>query len=125
MPDSFQAVHFPLRIDRQLGQVKKERDYERYIVQLMKQVLLTAPGERAHRPDFGAGLRRMVFSPTDSATASLLKTTIYQNLTRWLDTLITVDEIETESDNSTLRVTIHYTVKSRGTSEVLNIEVTS
>ena len=117
------AIQFPISIDRALGQLKQERDYDRYVAQLIKQVLLTTPGERAHRPDFGAGLRRMVFAPNDPATASLLKTTIFQNLTKWLGTIVTLNAVDVSADNATLNVTVSYTVKARGTQQVLNLEV--
>src|SRR5689334_7936900 len=117
------ALQFPISVDRALGQLKKERDYDRYVAQLIKQVLLTSPGERAHRPDFVAGLLRMVFAPNDPATASLLKTTIFQNLTTWLGTIITVNDVQVSADDNTLNVTVVYVVKARGTQQVLNLEV--
>jgi phage baseplate assembly protein W len=123
MADPVDALQFPISVDRALGQLKKERDYDRYVAQLIKQVLLTSPGERAHRPDFGAGLLRMVFAPNDPATASLLKTTIFQNLTTWLGTIITVNDVQVSADDSTLNVTVVYVVKARGTQQVLNLEV--
>jgi phage baseplate assembly protein W len=119
------AIQFPISIDRALGQLKKERDYDRYVAQLIKQVLLTTPGERAHRPDFGAGLRRMVFSPNDPATASLLQTTIFQNLNRWLGSIIQLKAVDVSAVESTLNVTVSYVVKARGTQQVLNLEVTA
>ena len=120
-----EAIEFPISIDRALGQLKQEHDYDRYVAQLIKQVLLTAPGERAHRPDFGAGLRRMVFSPNSATTASLLQATIFQSLNRWLGELITVENVVTDAQASTLLVTIYYVVKARGTQQVLNLEVTA
>jgi phage baseplate assembly protein W len=123
MADPVDALQFPISVDRALGQLKKERDYERYVAQLIRQVLLTSPGERAHRPDFGAGLNRMVFAPNDPATASLLKTTIFQNLTNWLGTIISVDDVTVSADQSTLNVTVVYVIKARGTQQVLNLEV--
>ena len=119
------AIQFPISIDRALGQLKKERDYDRYVAQLIKQVLLTTPGERAHRPDFGAGLRRMVFSPNDPATASLLQTTIFQNLNRWLGSIIQLKAVDVSAVESTLNVTVSYFVKARGTQQVLNLVVTA
>ena len=120
-----EAIQFPISIDRALGQLKQEHDYDRYVSQLIRQVLLTNPGERAHRPDFGTGLRRMVFAPNGTVTASLLQTTIFQNLNRWLGSLITVQNVITEAQTSTLLVTIFYVIKARGTQQVLNLEVTA
>jgi uncharacterized protein len=118
------AFHFPVRIDGSLGHLHNEVDYERYVAQLIRQVLLTSPGERAHRPDFGAGLRRMVFQPNSESTASLLQTLIFQNLTQWLGALISVDDVKARADEARLEVTVAYTLKARGSQRVLNLEVT-
>jgi phage baseplate assembly protein W len=121
--ERFEAFHFPLTVDRGLGRVRKEGDYSAYIVQLIKQVLLTAPGERIDRPDFGAGLRRLLFAPSSKETATLLQATVFQSLDRWLGELIAVD-VNTSFDDGRMDVNIVYTIKARGDQEVLNLEVT-
>jgi phage baseplate assembly protein W len=125
MADSIDAFQFPVQIDRARGQLKQETNYERYIAQLIRQVLLTTPGERAHRPDFGAGLRSMVFAPNDESAVGMIQTTVFQNLTTWLGTLITVNDVQATASDSTLNVTVIYTLKARGTSQVLNLQVTA
>jgi Bacteriophage baseplate protein W len=118
------AFQFPVAIDRSLGQLKQQRDYPTYVGQLVKQVLLTNPGERAHRPDFGAGLLGMVFAPNDDATASLLQTTILQGLNAWLGSIISVNDVLVRAQGALLNVTVTYTVLARGNQEVLNLELT-
>src|SRR6188768_4132898 len=126
MADAIEAFRFPIAVDADgRGELVKERDYSRYVSQLVRQVLLTAPGERVNRPDFGAGLRRMVFAPLDDSTATLIQTTVFQSLDRWLGNLISVDEVRARVDASTLFVDVIYTIKSRGEQRVLNLEVTS
>lgn len=126
MPGPIEAFRFPIGVDAAgRGELVKERDYSRYVGQLIRQVLLTAPGERINRPAFGAGLRRAVFSPTDEATATLVQTTVFQNLERWLGNLITIDDVQVRFQESTLFVDITYTVRSRGDQRVLNLEVTT
>ena len=125
MADPVTAIRFPLAVDDAIGRLKQEADYERYVAQLIRQVLLTTPGERAHRPEFGAGLLRMVFAPNDNATAALLQTAVLEALNRWLGNLITVDEVEAVAGEGRLDVTLTYTLKARGTTQVLNLEVTS
>jgi phage baseplate assembly protein W len=121
---SFQAFRFPVSLEAARGRLQKESDYNAYVSQLIKEVLLTAPGERVNRPDFGAGLRRLVFSPSSGETATLLQTTVFQSLDRWLGDLISVDQVQTAFDNGRLDVVIVYTVRSRGETQVLNLEVT-
>ncbi len=124
MQDPIDAIQFPVRVDAARGILKKETRFANYVNQLIRQVLLTAPGERIDRPDFGAGLRRMVFSPVSDATATLLQTTVFQSLDRWLGALIRVDEVVVTAGDARIDVTIHYTLKSRGDQEVMNLEVT-
>jgi phage baseplate assembly protein W len=117
------AFQFPLSINGGRGELKREGDYNAYVAQLIRQVLLTSQGERAHRPTFGAGLLRMVFAPNDDATASLLQTTIFQALTENLGTLITVNDVEATASDSLLAVSVTYTIKSRRDRQILNLEV--
>lgn len=120
----FEGLRFPFSVDRALGRVRKEGDYEAYIMQLIKQVLLTAPGERIDRPDFGAGLRRHLFAPSSNETATLLQATVFQSLDRWLGDLIVVDDVNTSFDEGRMDVNIVYTIKAYGDQAILNLEVT-
>jgi phage baseplate assembly protein W len=124
MAASFEGFRFPVSVDGARGRFRKESDYPAYIVQLIKQVLLTAPGERVNRPDFGVGLRRLVFAPGSQETATLLQAMIFQGLDRWLGTLIKVDQVETSFEEGRFDVNIVYTLKARGDKEILNLEVT-
>ena len=72
-----------------------------YIRQLIRQVLLTAPGERINRPDFGAGIRRIVFAQQPRGRR-LAQTFVYQALSRWLPNLIKVEDIDVTSVESTM-----------------------
>jgi len=124
MPAPIHALRNPLAIDAGGGRVKQETDYEEYIRQLIRQVLLTAPGERVHRPDFGAGVRRLIFAPNSPATASLTQTTVYQALTTWLGRLIEVEDVQAEANGERLEITIAYLIRARGERRFLNVEVT-
>lgn len=118
------AIRFPFAIDDRLGRLAQENDYEQYIKQLIQQVLFTAQGERINRPDFGAGVKRLIFTPNSPATASLAQTLIYQALTTWLGTLIRTDDVQTKADNERLNITIVYTILARQERRFLNLEVT-
>ncbi len=116
-------IRYPLAVDDESGAVAAEDQWDAYVRQLIMQVLLTSPGERVNRPDFGCGVRRMVFMPLSSATANLAKVTIYQALEKWLGSVIVVDQIEVDVEASTLKIEIAYTVRARGERKYLNIEV--
>lgn len=106
------------------GSAAEEPDYDDYVRQLIRQVLLTAKGERICRPDFGAGLRRQVFAPLNDATAALTRTLVYEALTTWLGTLIRVEQVEVRTEAEILTVVVEYLVIARGERRVLNEEVT-
>jgi phage baseplate assembly protein W len=118
------SIRFPFAINEKLGRLAQENDYEQYIKQLIRQVLFTAQGERINRPDFGAGIRRLVFAPNSPATASLAQTLIFQALTRWLGTLIRTESVEAEAVGERLNITIGYTILAKQERRFLNLEVT-
>lgn len=118
------SIRFPFAIDARQGRLAQEYDYERYIQQLIRQVLFTAQGERINRPDFGAGVRRLVFVPNSPATASLAQTLIFQALSTWLGNLIRTDDVQVESDNERLNIMVVYTILARRERRFLNLEVT-
>src|SRR5262245_793356 len=124
MTEILHALKYPFSIDAGGGRAAEEGDYEAYVRQLIRQVLLTAPGERINRPDFGAGVRRMVFAPNSPAVASLAQTFVYQALTRWLATVIKLEEVSVSAEEEKLLINVRYLILARGEVRVLNEEVT-
>lgn len=124
MKPDFVSIHYPFTIDAALGRLEQESDYAEHVEQMIKQVLLTAPGERINRPDFGCGLKRMVFAPNSQVSATLAQVTIFEALNRWLSSVITVNEVKTEALNEKLVVKIVYVLRARQERRYLNLEVT-
>ena len=118
------AIAYPLQLGGTSRKLAEENDYAAYVEQLVRQVLLTAPGERINRPDFGAGVRRLVFEPNGDGAAGLAKAMIYQALTKWLGALIRVESVEVRSVDSSLLIDIVYMLLQRGQRRYLNVEVT-
>lgn len=124
MAEVLHALRFPFGVDVGGRRAAEESDYETYVRQLIRQVLLTAQGERVNRPDFGAGVRRMVFTPNSPSVASLAQTFVYQALTRWLSRVIKVEAVTAVAENEKLVIEVRYLVLQRGEVRVLNEEVT-
>jgi len=123
MPTPNQALSFPFAVDVGLGRLRQEADYNRYLAQLIRQVILTSPGERIHRPDFGAGVRRQVFALNSTAGAVLAETTVYQALDRWLGAYIQLDQVEATARDEVLEILITYYVRRSGARQFLNVQV--
>ncbi len=119
----FDAFEFPPRFDDAVARVAVEDRYDRYVGQLIRQVLLTAPGERVHRPEFGAGLRNYVFAAASEESASMARVVVVEALERWLGTLIRVEEVFTRVEGAALEVRVAYTLLARGEQRYLDLEV--
>lgn len=123
MATPLHALRYPFGIDAGAGRAAEEGDYEAYVRQLIRQVLLTAPGERINRPDFGAGIRRLVFAPNSNGVASLAQTFVYQALTQWLSTIVKVEDVRVSAADSTLSIDVRYTIIQHGDTRLLHEEV--
>jgi phage baseplate assembly protein W len=123
MTQPFTSIHYPVGVDTGLGRLAAERSYEQHVDQMIRQVLLTAPGERINRPEFGCGVRRMLFAPNSVASASLAQVTVHQSLDRWLGSVIKVDDVTVTAVESTLAIRISYVLLARQQRRYLNLEV--
>jgi phage baseplate assembly protein W len=83
---------------------------EDHIRDLIEQVLFTAPGERVNRPTFGSGLMQLIFAPINDALAATVQMSVQGSLQQWLGDLIRVEDVQVQSDDSTLRIQVQYTV---------------
>lgn len=124
MKTPISSIRYPLAIDAGLGRMAEETEYAEHVEQLIKQVLFTNPGERVNRPDFGCGLRRMVFAPNSDVTASLTQVTVFQALEKWLADMIEVSAVKVEALDEVLEVRIAYVLIARQERRYLNLEVT-
>src|SRR3954462_7482474 len=85
-----------------------------HVRELIEQLLFTAPGERVNRPEFGSGLRQLVFAPNSPELAATLEFTVKAALEQWLGDLIHVDALTVESDDAVLRIALTYTLRATG-----------
>ncbi len=57
---------------------------------MIRQILLTTPGERADLPEFGCGLRQLLFAPNSDALEATTQLLVQHSLTQWLGNQITL-----------------------------------
>ena len=103
-------------------------DADQHLRDLVLQVLLTEPGERVNRPDFGCGVRRLVFSGNNEALRTTTRFLITQNLDRWLGDRIGVEQVDVRSEpgeEEVLLITVIYVARRTGSRQVLSIGVTA
>jgi phage baseplate assembly protein W len=90
------------------------------------QLLLTNPGERLFLPDFGGGVRKLVFEPASDVLLSMVKARITNALARWLGQQLTVEFIDVTFDDATalLEVSLKYRPAGSADSRVLKFQRT-
>ena len=81
-----------------------------HIADMIEQILFTAPGERVNRPTFGSGTAQLVFQPNSDVLAAVQQQAIQAGLQQWLSDLIRVQSVTVSADESTLQVTVVYSV---------------
>lgn len=90
-------------------------DDDDHIRDMIKAVLFTTPGERVNRPDFGCGIRQLVFAPLGDTLTATTQHLVQGSLLRWLGDVILVEDVTVEAVESTLSIAVTYSV--RATSE--------
>lgn len=109
-----QDYAFPFRIDP-ASQQTAQVSYAAHVNQMVLQLLLTTPGERVDLPQFGCGLRSLVFAPNNDALLAAVKLRVIQGLTQWLAGVVNVIDVTLDTSGSvlepgTLQVTVTYTL---------------
>jgi phage baseplate assembly protein W len=118
--DDARALDFPFAIDARGRAATTGRDD--HIRDMILQVLFTDPGERVNRPEFGCGLKQLVFQPNSDALAAATRQLVHGALMRWLEPVIAVERVEVEADEETLRVAVAYTRLDTGERETAAFE---
>jgi hypothetical protein len=102
---------FPARTDA-TGSVALVRGGEE-IVESIRLILGTAPGERPMRPEFGCAIHDLVFAPADAGTAGLIAYEVRLALERW-EPRIELDDVRVGfggSDAGLLLIDIRYSIR--------------
>ena len=73
---------FPFHIGHD-GRSAAPADDAAHVRDELLQLLLTGPGERLFLPEFGGGVRRLVFEPASDVLRGVVKARITQALSRW------------------------------------------
>ena len=123
-------IAYPFQFDKR-GRTASATDPD-HVRDMIEQLLFTAPGERVNRPDFGSGLRQMVFAPNRIEVAATLQFTLKAALQRWLGDVLVVEGLEEartlagRSPTPTLAIVDSQSVKSaeKGGRTLIRLDMT-
>jgi len=114
-------IDFPYHFD---GSGRTARAAEaKHIRDLIEQILFTSPGERVNRPEFGAGILRLVFAAASPEAAATAEFMIRGALQQQLGERIEIKAIETLAEDSTMRIRISYRLLGHEESELAEFEL--
>ena len=117
---------FPFRIDPVSGQAAQS-PYARHVDEMIRQVLLTAPGERADLPEFGCGLRQLLFAPNSDALQAATQLMVQRSLNRWLGAQISLVNVAVTpgpgGDYSQILVQVEYVLRETQSTQQTRILV--
>lgn len=102
---------FPFRIG-QASRQGAQSPYAQHVDEMIRQVLLTTPGERADLPEFGCGLRQLLFAPNSDALQATTQLMVQRSLNLWLGSQINLQNVSVTAgpggDYSQILVQISY-----------------
>ena len=106
------GISWPMGVDHTgaLALTNGAQDLDRSI----RIVLLTAPGERVMRPQFGCRIWEMLFEPVTPNLLGLMSQAVREAVAQW-EPRVEVDEVDVvpdPNDSSLVRIEIGYRVRS-------------
>jgi len=96
-----QGLSFPPRVDAD-GRLAWSVGDEN-VRESLRLILLTEPGERLMREEFGSGLRQFLFEPNTVTTRTLIRERITRAIARW-EPRVQLDEVAVEAEPADARV---------------------
>lgn len=119
-----QIISWPLSGPDENGKLRYARGNES-VREVIWNILMTEPGERLMRPQFGAGLRRFIHQPNNQTTRSLMADVIRQSIERW-ETRIQLEAVEVLPDSArrtSVNITIRYRMRHDATSDAMQLNL--
>ena len=119
--DAGNHLSFPFRIGKD-GRTAQVSTLEDHIREEIIQLILTNPGERVVQPEFGGGVRRLVFENADEVTGGMTKAMLTQAVSRYLGHRVTLEDLDVIIENETIDITITYRIAGTEDTRVLKFQ---
>ena len=114
-------LSFPFRVGTD-GRTAQVASFEDHVREELMQLLLTNLGERVNLPEFGGGVRRLVFENIDEASGGMTKAMLTQAISRWLGHRITLEDLTVKVENEKIEVDIKYRIAGTEDSRVMRFQ---
>ena len=112
---------FPFRIGPD-GRTVPPPDLPSHVRDELLQLVLTNPGERLFLPEFGGGVRKLIFEPVDDVLTGVTKARLTQAINRWLGHRVVLEDVKVGHSDARLDVEIHYRLAGTQDTRVLKFQ---
>ena len=127
------SAKLPLKQDVTDGLYNLNKTLEESIKQNFKMLLLTNPGERVMIPEYGVGLRQMLFDQSGEALKEKIISKITSQIDKYLNIVHLIgieitnglEDNPTENLSNTLNVRIYYSIPYLNVNDELNMDLSS
>jgi len=96
-------------------------DVDAHVRELVELVLFTRPGERVNLPEFGCGIRELLFAPNSDLLATATEALTASSLNRWLSDWLVVQKLEVMNNDNVLEIRVTY--QRRGQQEMSELVI--
>ena len=120
-PENGRHLSFPFRVGND-GRTAQISSLEEHVRDELVQLILTNPGERLFLPEFGGGVRRLVFENLEEVTAGMTKSMLTQAVSRWLGHRIALEDLTVIVENERIEVEIKYRIAGTEDSRIMRFQ---
>lgn len=120
------APKLPLYVDSRDGAYGLIKSYKVLVEQNLKNLLLTSPGERIMDPEFGVGIRRLLFENSDKQffLQDDIRSTVQVQLRKYMPfvTLVDFSMERTSHGGETVKISLRYNIVPLNATSVLVLD---
>jgi phage baseplate assembly protein W len=120
-PNNGRHLAFPFRIGNN-GRAVQVTTLEDHVRDELMQLILTNPAERLFVPEFGGGVRRLVFENIDETTGAMTKAILTRSISRWLGHRVVLENLTVEIENEKIEVDLKYRIAGTEDTRVLRFQ---
>lgn len=120
-PNNGRHLSFPFHVGGD-GRAAQLSTLEDHVRDELAQLILTNPAERLFLPEFGGGVRRLVFENIDDTTGAMVKAVLTRSISRWLSHRITLEDLSVDVANETIEVDLKYRIAGTQDTRVLRFQ---
>lgn len=112
---------FPLNLTQE-GTYESNTTIKEVVRQNLKNLLLTAPGERIMDPEFGVGLRNYLFEQNNLSTSSNIENKINLQVRKYMP-FIQIQSFQPTINENELVITLKYFITALSETDILSINI--